>query len=349
MGENTDRKIGGKIKEYLARNVGMLGVILLSLGYTATSLVTISRNQKTVEQIIVDGATFLLLGILLTRLFSLQGIINGERDSRVVATVRLHGQMVEQTEPYIDRLDGWCEIKNAQALKMQRTHILLRNGMKYEHYFDEGGITKGFVMQPFVEPAIPQVPDSLQGKERDAWMARERQKIERARAHHEKQEATRLHFYEVALRIKLTPLSACALTGEMVKREDPFYFGRSKREYDLTSGRKDLILKILAAVVFGFFSVELLENFSIADLAWKTLQVALAVAMGLVQMYQSQIYVTEEYRGAIIQKIDHLQMFLRAQGMAPSAKDDTQKEEKSNVNDNDNDNETLDDGAEIYV
>lgn len=349
MGENQEKRIGGKIKEYIARNVGMLGVVLLSLGYTATALITISRTQKTVQQVIVDGVTFLLLGVLLTRLFSLQGIINGERDKRVMATVSLHGKMVEQAEPYIDRLDGWCEIKNAQALKMQRTHILLRNGMKYEHYFDEEGITKGFVEIPFSEPVPPPPPDTLSEKERNAWIARERKKIDRARAQHEKQEATRLHFYETALRIKLTPLSACALTGEMVKREDPFFFGRSKREYEVNSGRQDLILKILAAIVFGFFSVELLESFSMADLAWKLLQVTLAVAMGLVQMYQSQIYVTEEYRGAIIQKIDHLQMFLssvRPKRIEQEKEKTMQQEEEQS---NGNNERPEDDGAEIHV
>lgn len=348
MGENN-RRIGDKVKEYLSRNVGMLGVVLLSLGYTATALITISRTQKTAEEIIVDGVTFLLLGVLMTRLFSLQGVINGERDPRVEATVRLHGQRVDEIEPYIDRLDPWCEAKNAQALKMQRTHILLRNGMKYEHYFDEEGITKGYVEHPFQEPPMPEAPASLGPKEREAWVLREQKKIDRARAYHEKQEADRLRFYETALRIKLTPLSACALTSEMVNREDPFYFGRSKREYEMTSGKRDLVLKILAAVVFGFFSVELLESFSLADLAWKVLQVAMAVAMGLVQMYQSRIYVTEEYRGAIIQKIDHLQMFLSSVRPPKAEQDEEQtitEEEKSNGNDNDDGPGT---GAEIYV
>jgi len=196
---------------------------------------------------------------------------------------------------------------------------------------------------------MPEAPASLGPKEREAWVLREQKKIDRARAYHEKQEADRLRFYETALRIKLTPLSACALTSEMVNREDPFYFGRSKREYEMTSGKRDLVLKILAAVVFGFFSVELLESFSLADLAWKVLQVAMAVAMGLVQMYQSRIYVTEEYRGAIIQKIDHLQMFLSSVRPPKAEQDEEQtitEEEKSNGNDNDDGPGT---GAEIHV
>lgn len=321
MGENQDRRIGGKIKEYILRNMGMLGIVFISIAYTATAMITISRNEKTPAQIIVDGVTFLILGVLVTRLLSLQGIMNGERDERVNKTVTLHGQVVKQSEPYIDRLDAWCEVMNAQALKMQRTHILLRNGMKYEDYFDEEGIAREYVPRPFVEPPIPEPPATLTGKERDAWRAREREKVERAREIHDRQETERMRFYTAALRVKLTPLSACALTGEMVRREDPFYFGRTKKEYERTSGRQDLILRVLATIVFGFYSVELIENFNTADLVWKFLQVAFAVSMGLVQMYQSHIYVTEEYRGAIIQKIDHLQMFLRAQETEPSAKE----------------------------
>ena len=357
MGENQDRRIGGRIKEYILRNVGMLGIVFISIAYTATALITISRTEKTLAQIIVDGVTFLLLGVLVTRLFSLQGIMNGERDRRVVKTVTLHGQIVERAEPFIDRLDDWCEGKNAQALKMQRTHILLRNGMKYEDYFDEEGIAREYVARPFVEPPFPEPPATLSGKERDEWRARELGKIKRARELHERHEAARLQFYTAALRVKLTPLSACALTGEMVKREDPFYFGRTKKEYERSSGRQDLILRVLAAVVFGFFSVELIENFSAADLVWKLLQVAIAVAMGLVQMYQSHIYVTEEYRGAIIQKIDHLQMFLRTQeagGASPSPttedleSDDLIKGKQEEQN-NGNNECPEEHGAEIHV
>ena len=319
MGEPFEGKIGGKIKDFIQRNVGMLGIVLLSLGYLATALITISETKKSVEQVIVDSVTFLLLGVLVTRLFSLQGIMNGERDVRVVRTVTLHGQMVERTEPYIDRLDAWCEVKNAQALRMQRTHVLLRNGMKYEDYFNEDGTAKKFEAQVFIEPAIPEPPPTLSGKERDEWRLREIGKIKRARELHERQEAARLQFYTAALRVSLTPLSACALTAEMVRREDPYYFGRSRREYERSSGRQDLILRIFAAVVFGFFSVDLIENFSAADLAWKVVQVAVAVTMGMVQMYQSYSYITDEYRGAIIQKIDHLQMFLRTQETSPTA------------------------------
>lgn len=358
MGENQDRRIGGKIKEYLLRNVGMLGIVFISLAYTATALITISRNEKTWQQIVVDGVIFLLLGVLVTRLFSLQGMMNGERDVRVVKTVTLHGQMVERAEPYIDRLDAWCEVKNAQALKMQRTHILLRNGMKYEDYFDAGGIAREYRPRMFEEPVIPEPPSSMSGKERDAFRIREIEKIKRMRSLHDRHEAARLQFYEAALRVKLTPLSACALTGEMVRREDPFYFGRSKKEYERSSGRQDLFLRVMAAVVFGFFSVELIENFSAADLVWKVLQVALAVSMGAVQMYQSHIYVTEEYRGAVIQKIDHLQMFLRTQETSPTAtrpplpsgegmgNDENIKQEEQ---DDGNDGNPVDIGVEIHV
>jgi hypothetical protein len=357
MGEYQDRRIGGRIKEYILRNVGMLGIVFISLAYTATALITISRNEKTLAQIIVDGVTFLLLGVLVTRLFSLQGIMNGERDDRVMKTVTLHGETVERAEPFIDHLDAWCEVKNAQALKMQRTHILLRNGMKYEDYFDEEGIAREYVCRPFIEPMLPEPPAALSGRERDEWRLRELGKIKQAREMHDKQEAARLQFYTAALRVKLTPLSACALTGEMVRREDPFYFGRTKKEYERSSGRQDLILRVLAAIVFGFFSVELIENFSAADLVWKVLQVALAVAMGLVQMYQSHIYVTEEYRGAIIQKIDHLQMFLRTQeagGASPSpTKEDLESDDlikgKQEEQNNGNNECPEEHGAEIHV
>ena len=55
--------------------------------------------------------------------------------------------------------------------------------------------------------------------------------------------------------------------------------------------------------------VQPLEEFSFEDLIWKGLQISIFLLIGITTMYRSRFFVTEEYRGRLVKKIDCLQMF----------------------------------------
>ena len=115
--------------------------------------------------------------------------------------------------------------------------------------------------------------------------------------------------YLQAVKLKLTPISAGDLTSENGKKDDPFYFGRTKEQYERQSNIMEIISKIGTACIFGYYGVKLLEDFSYADMIWKTLQVAMFLIMGIIKMYQSRMFITDEFRSRIIKKIDNLQKF----------------------------------------
>lgn len=288
-----------RLKSFLRNYLGYMTVALVSLIYIATAFVTVTETHKTVSQILADGILSFLMGILINRIFDTQGIMNGDRDERVLATIKLHGETVDRCVPYMDQLESWCEYKNEEALKRSRKYYLSARAIRYDAFFDADGMPKPLT-----------VPKQLH------FFARLGYK----------------YCYWKAVHLPVTQISPGVLIGDSGKIEDPFYMGRSKAEYMKTTTKQDVWTKLATAIVFGYYGVSLIQNFDWSTLVWTVLQVVIFIAMGVIKMQRSYIYVTDEYRGRIIKKIDILQLFeldaTKQIAIKEEAKDDTREKKQ---------------------
>ena len=286
-----------KIREFIQRNVGYLVAAFVSLVYVATSIIAPAETGKSLAAILVDGALSFFLGMVLTQVFSLQGIMRGNEDPRLLATVKLHGEQVIRIAPYIDGLDDWCEKKTAEALRRERTKVLAEGAMKYTDYFDEDGVAKPFV------------PRDCQNKQE------------------RKREAERFRVYQRAVKVKITPLLAGVLTGGGEKVEDPNNFGPDISEYMRSVLWRTALSKVLLACIFGYYGIRLIQDFSYAELVWKVFQVGMFCAMGVVQANQAYLFMVDQYRRRIVRFIDRLQEFETTKAPAQVAGEDMKMEE----------------------
>ena len=300
-----------KIRDFIKQNVGYFIVGFVSVIYIMTAFLTIDRTGKSAAQILADGAIAFFLGILINRIFDLQGMMSAEREERVQATKAEHGAIVLRISPYIEMLDEWCESENAKNYKLQRTKILARVGLKYDDCFDEDGVAKAW------SPNEENLHNSILRKA----------------------EMRKFYGYKKAVNLHLTPLSAGELTSEGGRQQDPFYFGRTKAQYEAQGGVGDVVTKLAVALIFGYYGVSLIDNFDYANLIWTTLQVGLFLVMGVIKMYQAYNFITDEFRGRVIKKIDSLQKFEnyviatipKAETVVTAkAKKDTKTEENAN-------------------
>ena len=281
MNEKLKEIFGSGVKSVKNR-LGYIIVLALSAIYTLTAVVTIEQSGKSVWQIVVDGILVFFIGIFINRAFEFQGLFDGDKVEAVQHAMSCHSQTVDLVSPYVDKLEAWCDMKNREALRIQRTRILAERGMKYSDYFTDEGMTTEFKIDT------------------EALANRYLRKIERAR----------IRCYYKALSLKLTPLTASALTSEGGKPDDPYYLGRSKPEYSKDTWRQDVVTKIIFALIFGYFGVSLIENPNAADFIWKILQVSVFVMMGSIKKSQAYSYVTDEFCGRITKKTMHLHNFL---------------------------------------
>ena len=273
--------MGEKVKDYIKQNIGYVVVFFACVIYILTAFLQIDKTGKTVTRIIADGALCFFLGIFINRIFDLQGIMKGDREESVKSTVTEHSKIVMRISPHIEELDKWCEEENARNYKVQRTKILARVGLKYESCFDEDGV------------AVPFIVDKEKMKDKTL----------------RKTEIKKLRGYHKAANLKLTAISSGELTSEGGRQQDPFYFGRTKAQYETQKGLSDILSKFGTAIIFGVYGVELIKDFSYAYLIWTVLQVAIFLVTGVTKMLQSYLFVTNEYKGRIWKKIDNLQKF----------------------------------------
>ncbi len=268
-----------KLKRFMSGNVGYMAVGIMCTIYMASSFIKITETGKTIEQIVAEGLLFFVMGILINRLLDVQGIIIGSKDPRVFETMKLHNQIVDRIYPVINQLDKWCDEKNAEALARARRNYLSRYGMHYDNYFEADGTAREF---------IPKNGRGIVGIFK---------------------EFARYRRFRHAAGIKLTQISSGLLISDAGEENDVYAMGRSKSQYLKAVTKKDVLTKSLTAFLIGYFGVERLMNFSWENMIWTALQVGVLVGMGVVSMFSSIIFVTDEYRGRIIKKIDVLQQF----------------------------------------
>ena len=211
-----------KKKDFFVKFSGYISVLFVAGAFLLVGLLTISKTGRTVREIVIESALGFIVGILIDSILGMQGINNGKRNELFLSTKALHGEAVEAISPHIHLLDGWCRLKNEEALRLQRTKILAAMEMKYDDYFDEEGQGRGYTL-----------PDT-----------QNKQELKKARR--------KARAYKKALMLRLTPLSASALTSDSVRPDDPFYFGDSEVGYERKVLASDVFKKLLTALVFGY-------------------------------------------------------------------------------------------------
>lgn len=261
----------------LYKNAGYYSVALISLVYIVSSLILISKTGRSVYEIIGAGFLSLVVGSLINGSFRSIGIRKGEEDERTLSTMELHGKAVEEITTFIDRLDEYCDEENKRAIKRIRLKILAEAGLKYDQCFDECGVAKELIL--------------TQGKEN--------------RSKNRKMRRT----YKKAVGLKVKRLIPSNLTSDGGDFDNPFDFGKSKREYAKSRSLTDTLMRAVMAIIFGYFGVSLVSEVDFASVIWNCLQIVLYVSSGIISMYSTYTWIVDDYRQSVIKKIDHLQKF----------------------------------------
>ncbi|MBQ3041467.1 MAG: hypothetical protein IJD42_07720 [Clostridia bacterium] len=276
--------------EIFYKNAGYLAVVLVSLAYIAGSFLLISATGKTVYEILAGGIISMIVGILINGVFRSLGLRRGEEDERTISTSNLYEKTIDSIVCHIDKLQDFCDMENVRALSTIRKKILARAGMKYSECFDENGIVKSFDYEMYSDTEI----EMASRRKRRKYL-----KINRIRK----------RAYDKAVNVKIKLLSPAVLTSDDAKENDPFDFGKSKKEYSSQQSAADVISRIIMAIIFGYFGVSLASEINVALLVWNTMQIAMYIASGVVQMYSTYTWIVNDHRVGVIKKIDCLQKF----------------------------------------
>ena len=115
-----------KFKTFIKNNFLYFIIAFACLAYIAYGLVKIETSGKTIIEIIGQGAVIFFVSYLICRLFSMQGLLSGDRKDEVIKTNQLHAKCVADIDCKINEMDEWCDKENVKALKKMRQQILNR-------------------------------------------------------------------------------------------------------------------------------------------------------------------------------------------------------------------------------
>ena len=282
-----------KIRIYLKMYASYVALVVICAIYVATSFLQIDKSGKTVTDILFEGFLAFVVGFCITNLLGTQGIMTGAREQSVMEAVEYHERQVEEVTDLdgMDELDEWCGRMNRKNYRTQRTRVLSKEGLSYSSCFTEEGEALPI---PVRDPHIREIwKRGLR-----LWLAMWRTARRQTRAYHR------------AVALRLTELSAGELTGEGGRSDDPFWMGRGVGEYQKQVAIKNLVSKVLTSLGLGYYSMELIADFSFGMLLWRIVQVAIFLVLGAIQYGASMSYMADEYRERRRKKGRHLIKFL---------------------------------------
>lgn len=264
--------------ESLYKNAGYYCVGLISLIYIAGSLILISKTGKSIYEIIGTGFISMVVGSLINGSLRSVGVRRGEENEKMIEAQKNHAEVLCQVSPHLDKLEEFCDIENKNAIKKIRIKILAAAGLKYNDCFDENGVCKELLLT------------------QDRKNRRKNRKIMRA--------------YRKAVNLKIKELTVDALTFEWGNTDNPFDFGKSKREFSKSKNATDIITRVIMAIIFGYFGVTLVSEINFATIIWNALQIVMYITSGVVGMYSTYMWIVDDYRQGILKKIEYLNRFI---------------------------------------
>lgn len=120
--------------EWLKNHILDLAYIAVLIVYIARTIATIGVADKTVLEIIADGALAFVFAVSTAEMMKRKGILNGEQQVNYISTLLEYGNVIKQITPFVDGLDEFCRKKNEKHLKEAVTAILREGGLTYEQF-----------------------------------------------------------------------------------------------------------------------------------------------------------------------------------------------------------------------
>lgn len=259
-----------KVRQFFRQNLIYFIIVLSCLVYLLYGFINVEKSGKTMEQIVADSAIIFCFGTFMSELFEVQGIRMGEDSDAVKATNKLHADTVEGINDEIDYLDEFCDEVTKETIKKTQIRFLNVAGIKYDDF-----VNKTYDLS------------KLDRKEK--WFTQKW--LRKARGVH------------------ITPLLSSELTTDDTKIDDPLYLGKTKRQYRKWSSIIHSFSKIAVAVIFGYYTYNLIENFAWGYLIWTLLQIMIFIVLGVLTMMNAYFFITDDLRNRKIRKIDWLYKF----------------------------------------
>lgn len=259
-------------------NMGYILSITIVIVYILTALMTINRTDQTVYDILANGFIILALGISLSNTLGQQGLNEGDKNQDVIDTKTKHSNAQTRTQPYWYEADMFCSIKNKNALRQERERMLNLNALKYDDYFDSEGI--------FIGEFLPDDDNKRMNK-----MVKRKNKA-----------------IEYVMILEITQITPSDMIGESVKPNDPLGRGRTKKQYQIQTGSRDVISKVITSILGGVYVAQFLDV-DWGEIIYRCIIAIMLLSFAVVKYYTNYRFIITENKDRIATSTKWLEEF----------------------------------------
>ena len=274
--------IAKKAWGFLGNWFGYVAVIVASIVYLFLGWFDLVEKDATLLSIIASSGIILAFGYFINQFFRLQALLDMAKAPEIIEAEKEHEITIEKASEYLEYSEPWTDEEMRQALKNARTYLMASAGLAYKLYFDTSGNFIGDDLYPDV-------------KVKDKRKRKRNKQITNA--------------INKARYFKITPLTITNLISSESVTLDPHKLGRDKKTYQKMENSKDLVMKTMFALIFGYFGFQIIQGASWAEMMETGLQVVFFYLIGAITYYNTTAYMMGEYRGSVIKKTRYLKKF----------------------------------------
>lgn len=272
-----------KFSELFKNNIQKITIILVSIVYITQGIFTLVKKDTTVIDILGNIFLSIIVGTVISSNLSSMGLKDGRNSELFQGSLKVYGETKEKSTPFFDKLQSWCNYKNAQELELEKKDIIQSAGLNWKAY------KYGYYEE-----------------HKDKASEEQLLAIEKAK---------NCTIIKLNAQDLFSDLSS-AKHGFFGGRKMGDKFGATEKDFKAKSNISDIFTRVGLAIVSGTYALLPLitgENFIeiFAGVIWNTIQILIWLALGSMKYMDAKSFMEDEYRKThIIQKTEYLNEFI---------------------------------------
>lgn len=261
-----------KISELIKDKLHILIIIAISIVYISHGLFSFEQTEKTPLEIIGNIGWSLIIGMVITTMFSNQGLRDGRTTLLFINSLKAYAEAKLKATPFFDKLATWCSYKNTHDLEVKKKELVESAGMNY----------KAYIVGYYDEH--PEV------------LSEEQLKV--------------LEDVETCKILRITQRELLSDMPRN-KYSDKHRFGETVLEYNSKNLVVDFVTRLGMSVVCGLYTLKPAMEADWAGLVWNLLQIFMWLGLGIQKYTASKYFMEYEYRQShLVQKTELFNEFV---------------------------------------
>lgn len=264
---NDDLTKSEKIANFFKDNLINFIIVLIVVIYIVRGIAKIVKTNATVDEIIADGILTFVVSITIKLLFRKKAIMVGFEKPSVKATCNAYGDSINSIAPNIDKLDEFCDDENKNRLRIEQTTFLLKYGVKYAE-FESGK----YEVLPSRKGIDSRQYKLLKYKHKGCTKAK------------------KIRIFRYTSKLITNAYDTTESERELLTA--------STKKYQSKQFLMNALIGAVCGVLFGYYTLGKGE-INVENIIWCSLQMALYLAFGMIEYFNTLEYITKTIREKI--------------------------------------------------